>query len=231
MINHIAHSRFLLRSLCSTAFCCYWVNKLLLHIILCEHRVSSCFYHQFIKLFKMGFNLLYVLFVRVRALFIIMCVLLTSSIMANPLDLVSVNTGSFLYHAIPANADSTQYFDNRYFSIERKLDADSDYSFMIGTFLNSQNERCALLGARKDWYRFSDKLVFKGVYAYAGEFFIEAFEDCGQGGFYEDMKNSTGVGFSPYIYHAAQYNFTDYLGVEGGLMLPGILVMSLQWTF
>lgn len=180
----------------------------------------------------MDFNLLFILFVRLRTLLIILCsTLLSPSIMASPFDLFSINTGSLSYHAFPPDEDSNQYFDNRYFSIERKLSADSDYSVMAGTFLNSQNERCALIGVRKDWHRFSDKLVFKGVYAYAGEFFIETFEDCGQGGFYEDMKDNIGVGFAPYIYHAAQYNFTDYFGVEGGLMLPGILVLSVQWSF
>lgn len=142
-----------------------------------------------------------------------------------------MNTGSFLYHAFPKNEDSNQYFDNRYFSIERKFSKDSDYSWMVGTFLNSQGYRCALLGMRKDWYRVNEQLVIKGVYAYAGEFFFKAFEECGEDGFYEEMKDATGVGFAPYIYHAAQYNFTDYFGVEGGLMLPGIIVMSIQWTF
>ncbi len=41
----------------------------------------------------------------------------------------------------------------------------------------------------------------------------------------------TGVGFSPYIYHGLQYNFTDYFGVEGGIILPAIFVMSIQWSF
>ena len=178
----------------------------------------------------MDFNLRNILFVHLRSLLIILCgVLPTSSIMANPFDLFSVNTGSFLYHALPPN--STQYFNNQYFSIERKLSADSDYSILVGTFINSQNNRCALLGVRKDWYRVSDKLVIKGVYTYAGEFFLDAFDNCGDEGFYQDMKDNTGVAFAPYIYHAAQYNFTDYFGVEGGLILPGILVVSVQWSF
>ncbi|WP_208380195.1 hypothetical protein [Psychromonas algarum] len=151
--------------------------------------------------------------------------------MADSLDLYSINTGSFIFHAVPLNPDSNQYFDNWLFSVERKFSADSDYSLFTGTFLNSQGNRCALLGVRKDWYQFTDKLVLKGVYAYAGEFFIDAFENCGDDGFYGKMKDKTGVGFAPYIYTAAQYNFTDYFGLEGGLMLPGILVMSMQWSF
>ncbi|TEW52260.1 hypothetical protein E2R67_03875 [Psychromonas sp. RZ5] len=149
----------------------------------------------------------------------------------NTLDLFSINTGSFLYHAFPKNDDSNQYFDNRLFFIERKFSVDSDYSLVAGTFLNSQKNRCVLLGMRNDLYRFDDNLVIKGVYAYAGEFFISAFERCGDDGFYETMREHTGVAFAPYIYHAAQYNFTDYWGVEAGLMLPGIVVMSMQWSF
>lgn len=49
--------------------------------------------------------------------------------------------------------------------------------------------------------------------------------------FYETMKEHTGIGFAPYLYHAAQYNFTDYFGIEGGLLLSGLLVMSVQWRF
>ena len=180
----------------------------------------------------MDFNLRNILFLHLRSLFIILCgVLPTSSIMANPFDLFSVNTGSFLFHALPPDSESTQYFRNQYFSIERKLSADSDYSILVGTFKNSQNNRCALLGVRKDWYHVNDKLVIKGVYTYAGEFFVDAFDHCGDGGFYEDMKKHTGLAFAPYIYNAAQYNFTDYFGVEGGLILPGILIMSVQWSF
>ena len=149
----------------------------------------------------------------------------------NPLALFSVNTGSFLYHAFPKNPDSNQYFDNQFISIERKFSEESDYSLVGGTFLNSQSNRCILLGMRNDLYRFNERLVIKGVYAYAGEFFVSAFEHCGDDGFYETVDKYTGIAFAPYIYHAAQYNFTDYWGLEAGLMLPGIVVMSMQWSF
>lgn len=160
--------------------------------------------------------------------------IILTSLLPTPLlakTLYSMNTGSFLYHALPKDDDSTQHFDNHYFSIERKFSEDSDYSLMAGTFLNSQNNRCILLGMRKDWYHFSDKLVIKGVYSYAGEFFFETFADCGNGGFYKTAKEKTGIGFAPYIYHAAQYNFTDYFGLETGFILPGIIVVSMQWSF
>lgn len=145
--------------------------------------------------------------------------------------LYSVNTGSFLFHLLPFDTESNQYFDNHYFSIERKFSEESDYSLFVGTFLNSQANRCLLLGVRKDWYRVNNKLMIKGVYSYAGEFFFDAFEDCGEGGFYKTSKEKTGVGFAPYIYHSAQYNFTDYFALEAGFILPLIFVMSAQWSF
>ena len=145
--------------------------------------------------------------------------------------LYSVNTGSFLFHLVPFDTDSNQYFDNNYFSIERKFSEESDYSLFAGTFLNSQSNRCLLLGVRKDWYQINNQLMIKGVYSYAGEFFVDAFDDCGDGGVYKTTKENTGVAFAPYIYHAAQYNFTEHFAVEAGFILPLIFVMSVQWSF
>lgn len=145
--------------------------------------------------------------------------------------LYSINTGSFLFHLVPYDVDSYQYFDNQYFSIERKFSKNSDYSLFAGTFLNSQANRCMLLGVRKDWYRVNNKIVIKGIYSYAGEFFFDAFKDCGNGGVYRTSKEKTGIAFAPYIYHAAQYNFNQHVGVEVGIILPIIFVMSVQWSF
>lgn len=145
--------------------------------------------------------------------------------------LISMNTGSFLFHLVPFDTESHQYFDNQYFSIERKFSENSDYSLLAGTFLNSQANRCILLGVRKDWYQINNKLVFKGVYSYAGEFFVDAFDSCGDGGVYKTNKEKIGVAFAPYIYHAAQYNFTEHIGVEAGFILPIIVVFSIQWSF
>lgn len=36
---------------------------------------------------------------------------------------------------------------------------------------------------------------------------------------------------SPYIYHGLQYNFTDYFGIESGIILPAVFVISVQWSF
>ncbi|MCL0267885.1 hypothetical protein M2T75_31595, partial [Klebsiella pneumoniae] len=37
--------------------------------------------------------------------------------------------------------------------------------------------------------------------------------------------------FSPYIYHAIQYNFTDYFALESGIIIPSVFVISIQWSF
>ena len=62
------------------------------------------------------------------------------------------------------------------------------------------------------------------VYGYTGEFFFDAFEHCGDHGSYKDFKDATGIGFSPYIYHAIQYNFTDYFAVESGGDATNLLI-------
>jgi hypothetical protein len=70
----------------------------------------------------------------------------------------------------------------------------------------------------------------RGVCLYR-EFFFDAFSHCGDSGTYRTAKKITGIGFSPYLYHGLQYNFTDYFGVEGGIIVPAIFVMSIQWSF
>nr|VXZ85191.1 Uncharacterised protein [Klebsiella pneumoniae] len=39
--------------------------------------------------------------------------------------------------------------------------------------------------------------VLKGVYAYTGEFFFDAFSHCGDSGTYRTAKKITGIGFRP----------------------------------
>jgi hypothetical protein len=96
---------------------------------------------------------------------------------------------------------------------------------------NSFNDRCLAAGVRKDWANLGDGLVFKGIYGYVGEFFFDAFSDCGDHGSYHDFKKVTGVGFSPYIYHGFQYNFTSYFGMDVGLIIPSVFVITVQWSF
>lgn len=177
-------------------------------------------------------NLIKKIFIHPNKIGVFLWILLSSSPMhANEINLYSINTGSFIFHAYDPDKNKNQYFNNQYFSVERKLSKDSKYSFMLGTLLNSESNRCALIGLRRNWWSNDSAWAFKGVYTYTGELFFDSFSHCGDGGTYHKLKEKTGIGFAPYIYHAVQYNFTDYFGVEGGVILPGILVVSIQWSF
>jgi hypothetical protein len=146
-------------------------------------------------------------------------------------NLYSVNTGSFVYHLTGNHGQYNENFNNKFFSVERKFSTDSQYSMIIGTMKNSFDDRCMAIGLRKDWMASQTGWTFKGVYGYTGEFFFKAFQHCGDSGTYATAKKLTGVGFSPYIYHAAQYNFTRYYSIESGIILPSIFVVSMQWSF
>ena len=153
------------------------------------------------------------------------------SAQAGELNLYSMNTGSYVYHMTGNHGQYNEHFNNNFFSVERKFSQDSKYSVLVGTMKNSFDDRCIALGVRRDWASLGSGWVFKGIYGYVGEFFFDAFEDCGDHGSYKDFKDATGIGFSPYIYHGFQYNFTDYFGVESGIILPAVFVVSVQWSF
>ena len=143
----------------------------------------------------------------------------------------SLNTGSFIFHAYAPNQQFNQYFHNQFIAAEKRLDESVVDSVIFGTFLNSYDDRCILLGVQKNWINFNRRLSFEGVYAYAGEFFIDAFSKCGVSGPYNDMLRATGVGFVPYIYHGIEYDLDPHVSLEAGALLPGILVLSVQWHF
>lgn len=168
-------------------------------------------------------------------LMLLLCLILPLPVLAaqqeaSELSLYSVNTGSFVYHIIGNHGLYTEKFDNAFFSAERKFSADSDYSFLAGTLKNSYGDRCIALGVRRDWIKDSS-WTFKGVYGYTGEFFFDAFSHCGDEGVYHSFEKVTGIGFAPYIYHAVQYNVTDYFAIESGIILPAVFVISVQWSF
>lgn len=167
---------------------------------------------------------------RFLILFFLLLQFLIPTGQAREINLYSVNTGSFVYHLLDNQGMYTEKFDNQFFSAERRFSEDSEYSLLLGTMKNSYGDRCLALGVRKDWKKQS-RWTFKGVYGYTGEFFFEPFSHCGDDGIYRSFKKTTGVGFAPYIYHAVQYNFTDYFGVESGIIFPSVFVISMQWSF
>ena len=150
---------------------------------------------------------------------------------ASEINLYSINTGSFVYHLTGNYGQYNEFFDNKFFSIERKFSEDSKYSALLGTMSNSFGDRCIAMGLRRDWISGDSDWVLKGVYGYTGEFFFDALSHCGDHGSYHDFKKITGIGFSPYIYHAIQYNFTSYFSVESGIIIPSVFVVSVQWSF
>jgi hypothetical protein len=99
---------------------------------------------------------------------------LPTPVYANEMALYSVNTGSFVYHMTGNHGQYNEKFNNQFFSVERKLSADSKYSLLVGTMKNSFADRCLSLG-RRDWYAGASGWTFKGVYAYTGEFSLKPF--------------------------------------------------------
>ena len=83
---------------------------------------------------------------------------------------------------------------------------------------------------RRDWLKNDTGWVLKGVYAYTGNFSLMPSATVGIPAPTAPPKNHRHR-FSPYLYHGLQYNFTDYFGVEGGIIVPAIFVMSVQWSF
>lgn len=154
-----------------------------------------------------------------------------TSCYARNLDLYAFNTGSYVYHMTGNRGQYTEGFDNKFFSVERKMSPQSKYSLMAGTMKNSFDDRCLSLGVRRDWAESTTGWTLKGVYAYTGEFFFKAFSQCGDSGAYHTAKKITGVGFSPYLYHGVQYNLTDNVAVESGIIIPLIFVASVQLRF
>jgi hypothetical protein len=143
----------------------------------------------------------------------------------------SLNTGSFVYHAYAPDKEFTQYFNNYLFAIERKVTNRVIDNVVAGTLINSYGDRCVLLGAQKNWHFFNEHMSFEGLYAYAGEFFLDTFSDCGDSGPYHAIERATGIGFAPYIYHGIEYDINKHASLEGGVILPGIIVFTMQWHF
>lgn len=145
-------------------------------------------------------------------------------------SMLSINPGAYIWHTDGQGKGYTQYTNNQFFAIEGNSNPASSYRFSAGTLLNSFSDRCILLGLRKDWWG-RDGWKFKGGYAYVGEFFIPQFSHCGDDGVYHNVRNITGIGFVPYIYHAVQFDFNEKVGIEGGLIFPSVLVISFQIHF
>lgn len=143
----------------------------------------------------------------------------------------AIKVGSFVYH-IEGDKDSSKYteeFDNKLLAASYKFSQDKE--IVIGSLLNSYSDRCAIIGMGKNWHQINSKLSFEGLYAYAGEFFFDNTQDCGNKGIYQTIKQKTGLGFAPYIYHGIKYKLLPNFALELGLIAPTVLVATTRFEF
>ena len=142
----------------------------------------------------------------------------------------SLKIGSYIHHIQSNNhVEYNEAFNNKLISGGVKISQSNE--LIIGTFLNSYKDRCALIGLDRNWHDINPKLSFHGIYAYAGEFFLNQFDHCQNNGIYKSFKDRTNIGFAPYIYHGLRYNITKIAGLEFGFIFPKILAGTLRWEF
>lgn len=142
----------------------------------------------------------------------------------------SIHIGSYLKH-LRENSPQVEDFDNKLFDIEYKIDKNYADNIILGTIINSSGNRCMMIGIQKNYYDFSDRLSFEGTYIYSGEFFFDAFKQCGDGGVYKTLKEKSGIAFAPYIYHGLEYDISSNISLEGGVILPGLVLLNIQFHF
>lgn len=159
-----------------------------------------------------------------------LCLFLPAACNAADSSLYSINLLSFVYHAYAPHRQFNQYFNNELVLFEKRLDYTSPYNVVAGTIINSEDNRCVLLGGGRHYWREGQWSV-EGLYMYAGEFFIKPFSHCGDAGVYNKFKQITGFGFAPYIYHGVKYDFNRYVSAKAGVILPGIIVINTQLSF
>lgn len=143
----------------------------------------------------------------------------------------SLNAGAFVWHAYAPRKDYVQFLENRPVVIERRVRHPWFDAVLVGDGVNSKGNRCFSLGVQKTWNVMDRRWSFEGVYAYVGEFLAERYAQCGDEGFYDDVKRRTGLGFTVYIYHGVEYDLNPHLSLEAGVALPAIVIFSLQWHF
>lgn len=142
----------------------------------------------------------------------------------------SLKIGSYIRHL--QNHDHIEYnesFNNQLISGGLALSESNE--FIMGTFLNSYKDRCILIGLDRKWHDFNSKLSFHGIYAYAGEFFLNQFDNCQNNGIYNTFEERTGIGFAPYLYHGIRYDITKIASLEFGFIFPKVLAGTIRWEF
>lgn len=138
---------------------------------------------------------------------------------------------SSTYHLYPSG-HHTQYFDNELIVVKRTVrHFEPIDGITLGTLKNSNDKRCLMLGVNRDWQNINANTKLIGLYAYVGDFFLGDFDECSDEGIYEDFKSVVGIGFAPYVYHGVKYELNQDLNFNAGLILPGVISLSLGYHF
>jgi opacity protein-like surface antigen len=139
---------------------------------------------------------------------------------------------SLVYHVVDRSSDLVEGFSNQLslFSMQLPEQFFLD-DIMIGSLLHSGGKRCLVLGGRKNWKYFSDRLSFNGVYAYVGEAPSDIFNDCGDNKIYRDIRDKTSFGAAPYLYHGVEYDLSRNFSIHAGYTVTNILSTNLEYSW
>ena len=144
----------------------------------------------------------------------------------------SVHGLSFVHHLLSDSDDTVEGFSNQLSLFSMALAEENFFDdAIIGSLIHSGGKRCLVLGARKNWRYFGDRVTFNGVYAYVGDAPSDLFNDCGDSNIYEDFRDKTGVGFAPYLYHGFEYDLDRNLSLHAGFTLINIFSTNLEYSW
>lgn len=142
---------------------------------------------------------------------------------------IELKFASWIDHTYSPNGKFNEGWNNDLFTAGFYINPTTN--IMVGTLKNSDDNRCFVAGVDHEWYDFGNGFKLKGSYLYTGEMFFDAFSHCGDESFYKKVKDSTGIGFAPYINHYVEYSVSKNFAMDLGIMLPGITVFNLKAAF
>ena len=144
----------------------------------------------------------------------------------------SVHVLSLVYHFIDRSSDTVEGFSNQLslFSIQLPERYFID-DVIIGSLIHSGGKRCLVVGGRKHLKHFNDRLSFNGTYAYVGEAPSDVFNDCGDNKIYRGIRDKTGIGAAPYLYHGLEYDLNRHVSLHTGYTLTNILSANLEYSW
>jgi len=139
---------------------------------------------------------------------------------------------SFVHHLLSSSDSTVEGLSNQLSLFSMALPEEDFFDdAIIGSLIHSGGKRCLVLGARKHWRHFSDRLTFNGVYAYVGDGPSDIFNDCGDNKVYKSIGDKTGVGFAPYLYHGFEYDLDRNLSLHTGFTLLNIFSANIEYSW